>query len=519
MLTQYTTRTMRAKQVHGCAKIKHYLGSHWRMVSIEENFVNSQNCLWVSLGESSDREILLFNTSSSKILQLKKLALKRCNQKNIVTILQQVSEIINELSDEPNQSRRVLNSSIEARLNTFLKKCVKKNPYSGLQITMDSFIDEKLLVCRHKGLLAACIIAHLVENKILPEGYVRQYRSDFMDSAHTWSIYYNKIKKEVWLCDPQWEQVFNVTREKKINSALYQKGFGYGKEIIDIMLKRLECFEDNDKNQSIDTLINKFDKLALYKKGLELQIACKQDETLRALYLIENFRESFDAFDVKHSFFYAAKNGNSTIVSAILRKTKYINESEKIRVLLQARLNRITQVENAILKAWGITGDNVSQFFSAAVKKGLYNVVGALLIEALSYIPLPVIEEELIFAAKTNKCYTLEKILIHCDNISSTCKGMALVFSTDAKIVQKLLFLAGQEITINYKVMTLMTAIRINNLEMVRNIIFHTDSSFSKMHLLLALEYAKNLEHKKFTSLVAEQLNLTSAPVNRRKRF
>ncbi|MBI2791309.1 MAG: hypothetical protein HYX61_05075 [Gammaproteobacteria bacterium] len=233
-------RSVISQQVHGDISEVQFDHKPWQIVNSKTNWVNNANKQWVSLGSSKSRERLFFDENSPVVTELKAQALLACKGKDIATVLDTVNALVNDLTAQPGKSRQDVERSLDAQLEELLREKRKTlGPSDDINIHFDELVEKKILVCRHKGLLAASILAHLVENNILPQGCVRQYRSslkinDKIIGAHTWSVYRNATTGDLWMCDPRWQTAKNVTQEYNHLAARY------GNSALSDMVKRLD---------------------------------------------------------------------------------------------------------------------------------------------------------------------------------------------------------------------------------------------------------------------------------------
>ncbi|MBN9286868.1 MAG: hypothetical protein BGO43_05060 [Gammaproteobacteria bacterium 39-13] len=233
-------RSVISVKMHGDAPEVTYADQNWQVVNSKLNWVNSTHSRWVSLGSTKERERLFFDENSDPVLVIKHKAEHACRGKDISETLTLVNTLINELTAIEGISDRGVERSLDAKLAQFLiQKRTMLHPDAHIDVHFDELVEKKILVCRHKGLLAASILAHLVEKGLLPEGCVRQYRSSLKVNgnyigAHTWAVYRDSTTGDLWMCDPRWRTAKNVTKEFE---DLAQK---YGDPTLSDMIKRLE---------------------------------------------------------------------------------------------------------------------------------------------------------------------------------------------------------------------------------------------------------------------------------------
>ncbi len=250
-LPSFIGRTILSDHKFGNAATKSFDNKTWHKINAQINWVAATNTSWASIGSSDAREHLLFDESSPIIEDLKTYAIDQCKQLkgNIPAILSEVNRIVNALTSQPGLSRHEVEAGLDKRLNDYIvdKKRLMNTTLSPV-ITMDELLQNKLLVCRHKGPLAACILAELVRNNVLPAGTVRQYRSQIQHGTHigvhTWAVYRDKQSNDLWMCDPRWDYVENVA-----HNAMQAAAKGYGTVAINKMITRLNTLDQAEFNR------------------------------------------------------------------------------------------------------------------------------------------------------------------------------------------------------------------------------------------------------------------------------
>ncbi len=208
---QIESRTYASVLVHGKNETESFQGKVWRKVDTSINWVGQNNKLWLSLGADLNREKIFFDENSKIIQDLKVRICKLCHGKSISKMLLIVNALVNTLT--ANQTTAML----ETRLKAFLNDCRQKQKEHVVSLHMDEIIANKLLVCRHKALIVAALLRELVEQKILPFGKVRQYRSKINIPGkpfyHSWTVYRNESTGHLWICDAQSNLVQNVNSD------------------------------------------------------------------------------------------------------------------------------------------------------------------------------------------------------------------------------------------------------------------------------------------------------------------
>lgn len=212
-------RTRIAEEHHGEVG-QSYDGNH-RLVSLEIDFARTKDSKFVSKGASNRENIQLDKQSKSYIELLNRIKQKceslepKQNTKKILEIIIDEINEFNNLKGDAGLTPEQIDAGVDTRLEQFIhderERQRKDNPaLMNPVISMDTFMQEGLMVCRHKGLLSAAIMGDLVKEGILPKGSARQYRSglkekpsDSIDGAHTWSVF-TESDGTMWMCDPRW---------------------------------------------------------------------------------------------------------------------------------------------------------------------------------------------------------------------------------------------------------------------------------------------------------------------------
>ena len=241
-------RTRLAEELHGESDVE-FNGKKYIPVGSRVNFAAVDCSYWVSLGSSKSRERLFFDQNSRWFQTLYQAIVNQVHQESIHFILTIVNEEINKLNHVPLQSLREYDRFVDSCLADFLR-IQPRDDEQFINVDMTTLVGKKLLVCRHKALIAACILGKLIKDKLLPAGIARQYRSTLDDSgAHSWSVYRENQTNDLWLCDPRWEKAWLVTLplDPRFNK--------YGKTCITQMFNRLQRLDapwrDIERAQSL----------------------------------------------------------------------------------------------------------------------------------------------------------------------------------------------------------------------------------------------------------------------------
>ncbi len=249
-------------------------------LGIETDFsdVNTPRKL-VSLVRNDNTERLFIDLDSKHITTLISSIENQAQGKNTQEILLLVNKEVDDLStNHPSvkgQSRRQVEKELGGRFHTYLTRRelgVLAGKPTGLEVPLDELIDEGLLECRHKGILAAIAIGHLIQKKILPEGTARSYRGEIHNKdgqrlgAHAWAVYTPFLSNEMMVVDPRWLHV----REVNINNP---EDIGYGLPAMRAMVDRLMACEklSDNKFQQIIREAKDFHELAMINRVLQLK--------------------------------------------------------------------------------------------------------------------------------------------------------------------------------------------------------------------------------------------------------
>ncbi|MBS0289631.1 MAG: hypothetical protein JSS07_06315 [Proteobacteria bacterium] len=261
-----TPRTVMTQIKHGDLPIS-FNNEVWEQLTHEVNWANEGHTKkYVSMGQSDTRERIFIDANSEYMNKLKKDA-EVCKDKSIAETLAYINTYIaNLLTNNPvnnGKSISILNKDMEKRLSKYIAdrkagllidKNGKQLP-NNTDIRIEEFIDAGLMVCRHRVLLAACIIGYLIDQKMLPGGRVYAYRSEVQFAngnnmgAHYWAIYSEQQRSSLWLCDPTWGQ----NKELNINNLGTSK---YGEAATLDMVKRINLHEAKAYIESGKVIIN-----------------------------------------------------------------------------------------------------------------------------------------------------------------------------------------------------------------------------------------------------------------------
>ncbi len=199
----------------------------------------------VSLVGNDTCERLLIDLDTPKLQDLLCKLEKATEGKNVERILEIVNEMVDSFSTHhpsvKGQTRNQVEANLGKRLTDYLNKRkagLIENKMPSLDIPLEELIDEGLLVCRHKGIIASIAIGHLVQKKILPQGSVRSYRGEIFNEqgqfigAHAWSVYAQILSNSMFVVDPRWQRVKSVDPKNP-------EDIGYGIAAVRGMVERL----------------------------------------------------------------------------------------------------------------------------------------------------------------------------------------------------------------------------------------------------------------------------------------
>lgn len=234
------TRTQVSQDIHGTEPLT-FDGKEWTQVTSEVNWAHNPNNHWVSLGSSSEfRENLFIDVTSELFMDLRMKAVMECEGKSIPEVLETINRLVNDINLESQRWKGQLpdNKQLEATLKVQIQS-KPRDEQGFVNLNLDELAEQGLLVCRHRAVIAASLIASMIDAQILPEGNVRQYRSSIDDSqgqiigSHTWATFRESTSGELWLCDPTWNNSLKVEK----GSENLEK---YGEIAVAEMIERLD---------------------------------------------------------------------------------------------------------------------------------------------------------------------------------------------------------------------------------------------------------------------------------------
>ena len=233
LIASQTTRSDLSCALFGEGCYEECLGKQWHRVTSSVNWVGNKENYWVSMGSTLDREIIFFD--ETKISTLKEQAVHACRHQPIDRSLMIVCNLINQLTHVPGEDHQVTELNLDKKLKALLEEChtIKSKP---ICLFMEELMALGILVCRHKALLSSALLRHLTEQKILPQGSVRQYRATLPNGgAHTWTVYRDFTNGQIWICDPRGRQVRNVHHEFDRLASIYSH------HVLGTMVQRLDA--------------------------------------------------------------------------------------------------------------------------------------------------------------------------------------------------------------------------------------------------------------------------------------
>jgi len=202
----------------------------WEIVNSDFDFAssNKQNVVVLGTG-ANNQERVLIDRSSPIIEDLSKMIINKCEGKSVEQILQIVNSEIDALTAKEGRTRTEIEDELDEKLEQYLsqreKGLINGKP-ANRDVPLDELMEQKMLVCRHKGPLAAHIMGELIKEGILPPGSARTYRSNVSNEsgqnigAHQWSVYRDGTNGDLWVNDPRWLKVTNVNQDDFINDEL-----------------------------------------------------------------------------------------------------------------------------------------------------------------------------------------------------------------------------------------------------------------------------------------------------------
>jgi hypothetical protein len=249
----HETRTYLSSLVHGQKDTESFDGNSWLRVNSNVNWVDHNNKQWVSLGSSRAREKIYFDENSAKIQMLKAKVCKQSRGKKIFHALSKVNNLINGLTTVKGEHYTTTEAKLDERMEELLKIHRAKQG-TKVSLPIDYLIYKGILVCRHKALIAAALLRELVEQKILPFGKVRQFRSTIQKdnkslSSHTWVVYRDCTTGHLWICDPRVRIALNVNTDFAQLIDIYTKP---------VLVSMVERIDEHDVFQPLVEKLNKY---------------------------------------------------------------------------------------------------------------------------------------------------------------------------------------------------------------------------------------------------------------------
>ncbi|MCS5711202.1 hypothetical protein [Candidatus Berkiella aquae] len=321
----HLSRSFISDNKHGSAPTYQYNDKEWYKTNSNINWANHPNQQWISLGSSHKREHLLFDEDSIIIQNIKSFAIFKCrpHTHDIPTILATVNDILNQLTQQPGKTDKDVESQLNEQVNQLIcKKKLETSDSESPVISIDELITRKLLVCRHKAPLAASILGELVRQNILPPGIVRQYRTSLFDDtgkvtgAHAWATFRDQATNELWMCDPRWKYVQNVS--KNASEVMKRK---YGELATTMMLHRLDALDDAEfQSQSSESSSSESCSVSAVEPHIE--------------FLDDNVQDQ-----------YQRLKRDSSLATRFLKAT-----GKKISAKYERRLNELTRIQDLFEK-------------------------------------------------------------------------------------------------------------------------------------------------------------------------
>jgi hypothetical protein len=279
----HEARTYLSSLVHGQRDTESFDGKSWPRVNSKVNWVENNNKLWVSLGANCAREEIYFDESSKKIQALKAKVCNQSRRKKVFQALTKVNDLVNGLTKVKGEHDATTEIKLDERMEELLK-IHRSRQGTKICLPMDYLIYKGILVCRHKALIAASLLRELVEQKILPFGKVRQFRSTIQKdnkiaSSHAWAVYRDCTTGHLWICDPRLNVALNVNTDFSQLVDIYTKA---------VLVSMIERLDDQDVYQPL------IDKLNKYKTPFTIQtLKCDSNVSYPGIQICISFNHDF----------------------------------------------------------------------------------------------------------------------------------------------------------------------------------------------------------------------------------
>lgn len=163
-----------------------------------------------SAGTSSSREVLMLDPDSKALKDLYS-ELRQAIKQGATT-----KEILEEISK---LTKKTFPISQDARLSEFIAEHLKK---SSPFISLDSFMQAGIGLCRHHSLLNAYLMSRLVEDGILQGQVIHQRHSFPNRGVHTWNLFRDTKDGKLYSLDSLWKNVTSLADNPGDLNKLYR---------------------------------------------------------------------------------------------------------------------------------------------------------------------------------------------------------------------------------------------------------------------------------------------------------
>lgn len=156
-----------------------------------------------SVGSTEGREYIELDPNSKQLNELYANLRKEISKQNpplsIIDMLKKIAEVTKSLFEIRD----------EKRLHAFIQDQLRS---SNPVVSLDSFITNRIGVCRHHTLLNAYFLSRLSQDQLI-KGEVIHHRQDIVGGAHTWNIFIDHKNEptKVYSLDSLWNEIYCIT--------------------------------------------------------------------------------------------------------------------------------------------------------------------------------------------------------------------------------------------------------------------------------------------------------------------